>query len=127
MPDHSTPRGDRDSDSLSRTTRQAAAIEWPTERIRAALVEAVCDGAHQPFSDEAIASQRDAADRLRRLVDACVCHLRDRGTPPERAVGFIKALIRETDIPCRRPLLALENQIMHWCIDAYYSVPDEHG
>ena len=32
----------------------------------------------------------------------------------------MKALIRDTDIPCRRPLLTLESQIMHWCIDAYY-------
>jgi len=127
MADHPSSRDDRETGSLSRTARQTPAIELPTQQIRAALIEAVCDGPHQPFSDEAIASQRAASERLRRLVDACVCRLRDRGTPPERAVGFIKTLIRDTDIPCRRPLLALENEIMHWCIDAYYSVPDEHG
>ena len=52
--------------------------------------------------------------------------LRERGIPPERAVGFMKALIRDTEIPCHRPLLTLENDIMHWCIDAYYS-EDETG
>jgi len=95
-------------------------VEPPTQRIRAALVEAVCDGPFRPFSDEAIAAQRAAAERLQHLVQDYVGHLRARGTPPERAVGFMKALIHETVIPCGRPLLALENQIMHWCIDAYY-------
>lgn len=45
--------------------------------------------------------------------------------PPERAVGFMKALIRDTEIPCRRPLLDLESRVMHWCIDAYYAPQDE--
>jgi hypothetical protein len=94
--------------------------ESPTQQIRAALVAAICDGPYAPFSDEAIASQRTGIARLRQLVDAYMIHLRSRGMPPERAVGFMKALIRDTEIPCRRPLLALESQIMHWCIDAYY-------
>jgi hypothetical protein len=92
----------------------------PTQQIRAALVAAICDGPYEPFTDEAIASQRDGVSRLRQLVHAYMTHLRSRGMPPERAVGFMKALIRDTEIPCRRPLLALESQIMHWCIDAYY-------
>lgn len=98
--------------------------ESPTQRIRAALVAAVCDGPYEPFTDEAIASRRDGVARLRQLVDAYMTHLRSRGMPPERAVGFMKALIRDTEIPCRRPLLALESQIMHWCIDAYYGAED---
>jgi hypothetical protein len=115
------PSGDRRTETPSAGERSTQPAEPPTQEIRAALVEAVCDGAHAPFTDEAIAAQHAAADRLRRLVDSYITHLRDRGIPPERAVGFMKALIRDTDIPCRRPLLTLENDIMHWCIDAYYS------
>ena len=96
----------------------------PTQQIRAALVAAICDGPHEPFTDEAIASQREGVARLRQLVHGYMTHLRSRGMPPERAVGFMKALIRDTEIPCRRPLLALESQVMHWCIDAYYEADD---
>jgi hypothetical protein len=98
--------------------------ESPTQQIRAALVAAICDGQHEPFTDEAIASQREGVTRLRQLVHVYMTHLRSRGMPPERAVGFMKALIRDTEIPCRRPLLALESQVMHWCIDAYYGADD---
>jgi len=98
--------------------------ESPTLRIRAALVEAICDGGFRPYSEEALAAQRAAAARLRELVQAYVGHLRARGAPPERAVGFMKALIHDTVIPCGRPLLAFENQIMRWCIDAYYGQSD---
>ena len=42
-------------------------LSSPTQQIRAALVEAVCDGTHQPFTDEAIAAQRDGVTRLHRL------------------------------------------------------------
>jgi hypothetical protein len=97
------------------------------QRIRAALVEAICDGEFPPFSDQAISAQREATERLRQLVHAYVSHLRDRGTPPERTVGFMKALVRDTEIPCGRPLLALEDQLMRWCIDAYYSGPGDGG
>lgn len=95
------------------------------QQIRAALVAAVCDGAHEPFSDAALGAQRDATVRLRELVHTYVTYLRSRGTPPERAVGFMKGLVRDTEIPCHRPLLDLENKIMHWSIDAYYSLHDE--
>ncbi len=127
MADQSVPPGDRRADTPTRREPSTQPTEPPTQEIRAALVEAVCDGTHQPFTDEAIAAQRDATDRLHRLVDAYVGHLRDRGIPPERAVGFMKALIRDTDIPCRRPLLTLESDITHWCIDAYYSDRGEGG
>jgi hypothetical protein len=108
------PQAGRPEEAPTRPT------ESPTVRIREALVEAICDGPFRPFSDEAIAAQRAASERLRQLVHDYVGHLRARGTPPERAVGFMKALIHDTVIPCGRPLLTLENQIMHWCIDAYY-------
>ncbi len=119
------PPGGRRTETPSTGERSTQPTEPPTQDIRAALVEAVCDGSHPPFTDEAIAAQRAATDRLQILVDAYVTHLRDRGIPPERAVGLMKALIRDTDIPCRRPLLTLENDIMHWCIDAYYSGRDD--
>ena len=94
--------------------------ESPLYQIRAALIEAVCDGPHVPFSPEAQANKRAASDRLRDLVSAYATHLRARDVPPERAVGFIKGLVRDTEIPCGRPLLGLEAEILHWTIDAYY-------
>jgi hypothetical protein len=95
-------------------------IEPPLQRIRATLVDAICDGEHRPFSEEATAAQRAATERLRELVQSYTTYLKSRGLPPERAVSFMKALVRDTVIPCGRPLLALEGQIMHWCIDAYF-------
>jgi hypothetical protein len=124
MPE-SSPPDERRPDTASSREPPTQPTEPPTQQIRTALVEAVCDGSHEPFSDAAITAQREATDRLRHLVDAYTGHLRDRGVPPERAVGFMKALIRETDIPCRRPLLTLESDILHWCIDAYYAQSDE--
>jgi hypothetical protein len=125
MADQSVPPGDARTDTSSRPEHATPPAEPPTQEIRAALVEAVCAGAHERFSDEAIAARREATDRLHHLVDAYVSRLRDRGVPPERAVGFMKTLIRATDIPCHRPLLTLESDITHWCIDAYYSERNE--
>jgi hypothetical protein len=127
VPDESEPPSGPSRGGHPPNEPPTAPIEPPTGKIRAALIEAVCDGDYRPFSEEAIAGQREATDRLQRLVHAYVSHLRDRGTPPERAVGFMKALVRDTKIPCGRPLLALENQIMRWCIDAYYSGREEAG
>jgi len=125
MADQSMPPGDGGTDTSPRGEPSTGPAESPTQEIRAALVEAVCDGTHEPFSDEAIAARREATDRLHHLVDAYVSRLRDRGVPPERAVGFMKTLIRATDIPCHRPLLTLESDITRWCIDAYYSEHDD--
>jgi hypothetical protein len=116
-------RSETQEGKQSSTEPPTQPVESPTQQIRAALVAAICDGEYEPFTHEAMASRRDAVARLRQLVDAYMTHLRSRGMPPERAVGFMKALIRDTEIPCRRPLLALETQIMQWCIDAYYGEP----
>jgi len=85
------------------------------------VVEAICDGSHPPYSAAALGAQRAAVQQLRQLVAAYARHLKERGLPPERTVGFVKALVRETDVPCGRPLLSLESDVVRWCIEAYYA------
>jgi hypothetical protein len=114
-----------DADRSPRPEPPTRPTEPPLQRIRTALVEAICDGTHRPFSEEALAARRDATQRLRQLIQSYTVYIKDRGMPPERAVGFMKALVHDTEIPCQRPLLALENEIMHWCIDAYYEGGDK--
>ena len=58
-----------------------------------------------------------AAEKLRRMnsetkVEALVEDVNADG---------IEALVRETDVPCGRPLLSLESDVVRWCIEAYYA------
>jgi hypothetical protein len=76
----------------------------------------------------------DSAERLaiRELVFAFVDERKQVGWPPERVIVGVKQLARDADIrPSRRaierdarfaPADVLLIEMVHWCIDRYYSV-----
>jgi hypothetical protein len=71
----------------------------------------------------AIAESQAARDRLREILCQWVRDLRHAGAPPEAMLVEVKSVVRAGSSPgaSTRDLQALLDEVVPWCIDAYYA------
>ena len=70
-----------------------------------------------------LATDVSGTDDLRRAAERYTAHLRSAGLPPERAVIAVKHALALTVPPLttrQTELVALREQVVRWCIVAYF-------